>query len=112
MKNKMPVSISKITIIALTTLGQMIKSARIERGISQLDLASRLNVSRYTVMSIEKGDPKVSVGVSFEAAYIVGIPLLGDDLNQLNNLSLKWSNLASILPKRVGHPRQELDNDF
>ncbi len=105
-----PPSLSKITKVALSTLGQMIKSARLERKQSQADLAARLNVSRYTIMALERGDPTVSIGVVFEAAYIVGIPLLGDELYKT---AANVSHLVAVLPKRVRrHSKKELNDDF
>ena len=51
----------------------MIEAARLERGMSQTELSRRLGVSRSTVIALEKGTAKVSVGTVFEAATIVGI---------------------------------------
>ncbi len=103
-------SLSKITKVTLVTLGQMIKSARLERKQSQADLADRLNVSRYTVMALERGDPKVHIGAVFEAAYIVGVPLLSEDLPKV---AAQVSHLVSVLPRRARrHSKKEKDNDF
>ena len=112
MIDKKTISLSKVTKTIIITLGQMIKSARLEKEISQQNLADRLNVSRYTIIAIEKGDPKVAIGAFFEAAYIVGIPLLGDNLNELKNIKINLSNLASILPKRAGKKKEDLNDDF
>lgn len=100
MKKELGASLSKMSILAIGNLGAMIKGCRLERGITQQDLADRINVSRHTIINIERGDPKVSVGVAFEAAYIMGIPLLADNIEQLKILSLNLSSLAAILPKR------------
>jgi Uncharacterized protein conserved in bacteria len=111
MKKDLPASLSKMSILAIKNLGAMIRGCRLERGITQQNLADRINVSRYTIIAIEKGDPKVAVGVVFEAAYIVGIPLLVDGRDEMKNLSLNLSNLAAILPKRSTLGRKNDNED-
>lgn len=37
-------------------------------------------------MYLEKGNPKVAIGIVFEAAAIVGVPLLAEDLEGLQKL--------------------------
>jgi DNA-binding XRE family transcriptional regulator len=112
MNKNIPNSISKITVIAISNLGLMIKNCRLERGISQQDLADRLNVSRFTIMAIEKGDPKVAVGAVFEAAYIIGIPLMGGEMEGLKSLSLNLAKVSTVLPKRAPKNAAEPDDDF
>jgi len=105
-------SLSKITTVAIQDLGQMIRNCRLEHGISQQDLAERINISRYSIMAIEKGDPKIAVGVVFEAAYIVGIPLLGGELKDLQNLSVNLAKLTNILPKKAPKRTKDIEDDF
>ena len=59
----MDISLSRMTRVALNTLGGMIKIARAERNMSQADLAKRINVSRYSVMTLEKGILKLLLGL-------------------------------------------------
>lgn len=105
-------SISRQTQAALLLLGQIIKAARKERGLSQADLAMRLGLGRHTVMSIEKGDPKVAVGVVFEAATTLGVPLLAEDARGLARLSSAVAGLATVLPQRAGRKKKVLDDAF
>ena len=109
---KEPLPLSSSTLSVLNTLGAMIKAARLERGMSQAELSRRLGVSRYTVIALEKGDPKVGVGTVFEAATIVGIPLLADDQRALNKLATTVANLTSILPERGRRKKVVLQDDF
>ena len=109
---KEPLPLSSSTLSVLNTLGAMIKAARLERGMSQAELSRRLGVSRYTVIALEKGDPKVGVGTVFEAATIVGIPLLADDQRALNKLATTVANLTSILPERGRRKKVALQDDF
>lgn len=105
-------SFSKITLIALKTLGEMIKLARTDRALSQDNLAKRLNVSRHTVIALEKGNPKVSIGVVFEAATIVGLPLLAESETELRKLQKITAGFNAILPKKVRTKKERLDDDF
>ena len=104
--------LSSSTLSVLKTLGAMIRAARLERGMSQAELSQRLGVSRSTVISLEKGDPKVSVGTVFEAATTVGIPLLASDQRELDRLATTVANLTSVLPERGRRKRVALDDDF
>jgi transcriptional regulator with XRE-family HTH domain len=98
--------------LALKALGALIKAARTERGFSQTNLAQRLNVSRYSVMALEKGDPTVAIGTVFEAATIVGIPLLAENHQALQNLAHVLANFTAILPKRVRVKNERIDDNF
>jgi transcriptional regulator with XRE-family HTH domain len=100
------------TRIALKLLGDMIQAGRKVRKMSQKDLAERLNVSRYTVMSIESGSPNVAAGTVFEAAAIVGIPLLAHNKKDLNRLAVSIAGLTSVLPAKSGYKRPGVDDDF
>ncbi len=105
-------SLSKITHVALKTLGELIRAGRTERGFSQFNLAQRLNVSRYSVMAIERGDPKVAIGVVFEAAVIVGVPLFAEDKQELQKLERTLTSIYSVLPKRVRVKNEPIDDNF
>ncbi len=109
---KYALTLSSSTLGALNTLGAMIKAARLERGMSQAELGERLGISRHTVIALEKGAPKVSVGTVFEAAHIVGIPLLANDQREFNKLATLVASLTSILPERRGRGKVVLDDNF
>ena len=80
--------------------------------MSQQELALRLHVSRFTLISIEKGSPKVAIGTVFEATNCVGIALLGEDIHELHKRTTIVSNLISILPKRSRRKKEDLDDNF
>lgn len=101
---------SRTTEQTLQTFGQMIRLARLERKMPQVELAERMGVSRQTVSALEQGDPKVGVGIVFEAAYIVGIPLLAPDRLALDKLSTVVAGLASLLPQRTAGIKQVSDD--
>ena len=68
--------------------------------------------SRSTVISLEKGDPKVSVGTVFEAATTVGIPLLASDQRELDRLATTVANLTRVLPERSQRKKVAVTDDF
>ena len=80
--------------------------------MSQSELAERLGVSRHTVMALERGEPKVAVGTVFEAAAVVGVPLLAPDERELARVAGAVAGLASVLPERAGRKRRRLDDEF
>ena len=97
---------------ALEVLAGMIKAARKERNMSQAELAERLGVSRLTAIAIEKGNPRVAVGTVFEAAAIVGVPLIAQDQHELDQLSNRLAVITHVLPKRSGRKSAPIEDDF
>ena len=56
----------------LMELGENIKLARLRRKLSSEQLAERANISRPTLLAIEKGSPSVSIG-----SYLLVLQVLG-----------------------------------
>ncbi len=106
------VQISNHARTTLDTLAAMIAAARKERKMSQSALAKRLGVSRLTVRAIEQGSPTVAIGTVFEAAVIVGIPLLAENRRELERLATSVAALARILPQRGRGKNLVTDDDF
>jgi len=104
--------ISTHTTILLETLGNLIKAARLERPMSQAELAQRVGVSRYTISLLEKGNSQVAIGTVFEAATVLGIYLMGDDPRQLTKFSQALANLLPLLPAKGFYKKVELDDNF
>lgn len=90
----------------------MIKVGRSQRELSQAQLAQRLNVSRYSVIALEKGNPKVAIGVAFEAAAIVGVPLFTENLEDLQRMHSALAGFSALLPKRVRVKQEPIDDNF
>ena len=57
---------------ALAQFGEHLAIARMRRKESQRVWAQRLNVSIPTLIRMERGDPKVSMGVYASAVWLVG----------------------------------------
>lgn len=66
---------SRVTREALALMGGQIRLGRKQRRMSEADLSERIGIARSTVQLIEKGHPKVEIGLVFEAAILVGVPL-------------------------------------
>lgn len=109
--NRKSHSFSAKSRAAQSVLGQLVRAARLERGMAQAELAERVGVSRHTIMAIEKADPKVAIGVVLEAATVLGIPLLADDAHGLNKLAGTVANIATLLPARSTR-KTVLNDDF
>ena len=56
----------------LTEIGENIKLARLRRKLSSEQVAERANISRPTLLAIEKGSPAVSIG-----SYLLVLQVLG-----------------------------------
>lgn len=87
---------------ALPLLAEAIKLERIRKKMTQQELADRVGVSRSTLRRIEAADPACEIGIVFEAAYIVGIELIGDK-EEKKKLSNTVNSLLNVLPKKVKH---------
>ena len=88
-KNSIPImsekkfltGISDNALMQLKILGENIREARIARNFTQEELATRSLMSKSTYISIEKGEPKTSIG-----AYIAVLDLL-DLLDGLQDIA-------------------------
>ena len=97
---------------AVTVLGQMIRIARIERKLSVAALAERAGVSRDLIQRIEHGDPRCGVGVVFEAAAIVGVPLFEADRGALTGRLAEQEEKLRLLPKSIHKTKTVVKDDF
>jgi transcriptional regulator with XRE-family HTH domain len=90
-------------------LGQRIRVARIRRGWSVIDLASKAGVNRNTLTALELGKPGTAVGVCFTVLWALGLDktldAVADPDTDLHGKALE----ASRRPKRAGKPRKVSD---
>jgi len=85
----------------LRKLGKDLSVASRKRGISTLDMASRLFVSRDTLWRMEKGDPSVAFGTYCMVLFALGE---ADRIQDLLDISRDETGLLldeARLPKRV-----------
>ncbi len=103
---------SKYAREAVFLLGQQIKLGRKKRKWSEANLAERAGVSRATLQRIEAGKMSSSIGLVFEIAALVGVPLFKQDLERLtDNVALTKTKIA-LLPKRIKEKTKVADDDF
>jgi transcriptional regulator with XRE-family HTH domain len=74
-------------------------------------LAERIGVSLPTLLRIEQGDPTVGIGIAFEAATVLGVPLFDEDLSRRNLEANRIDDRLVLLPKSVRKTRN-VDDDF
>lgn len=103
---------SRATKSTVSYLGNLIRLARKEHGFSQQELAERLNISRSSIQRIESGYTKTSIGIVFEACFVLGIPLMGCDKEHVNNLSRMLSYLNKLIPSGIQNKNIIVDDNF
>ena len=103
--------ISPVPRVAAQLLGARIREARIGRRLSLIDLAGRVGVSENTMRKIERGDPTVGLGVTFEAATIVGVILFDEDASIVEREIRRVNDRLTLLPKAV-HQLAPVDVNF
>ena len=105
-------SYSRYAREATELLGHLIRSTRIDRGMTIAELAERAGISRGLVYRIESGDMGCSIGASFELAAILGIPLFDADPQTLSRHLANLQDRLSLLPQSVRPSTKNLKDDF
>jgi transcriptional regulator with XRE-family HTH domain len=72
MKDKKP-QILPSTAKILIEFGENIKLARLRRRLSAAQVAERANISRPTLLSIEKGLPGVAIGSYAQVLFVLNL---------------------------------------
>jgi len=93
-------------------MGGLIRLARKQRKMSEADLSTRVGVARSTLQLIEKGHPKVEIGLVFETATLVGVPLFVAEPSRLASEIARVNDKLALLPRSVRRPRGEVKDDF
>jgi DNA-binding XRE family transcriptional regulator len=98
---------------AAILLGKHIQLGRKERALTEMDLADRAGISRATLQKIEKGDPRCELGLYFEVATLVGVPLFNvDNASSLTMDVDRINNKIALLPKSIHKKKKEVDDAF
>jgi transcriptional regulator with XRE-family HTH domain len=103
---------SRYSLEALSLLGSLLRAARIERKLGTQALAERAGISRDMLHRIEKGDPRCEIGVVFELAAILGVPLFEPELRGVQKRRHEIEDRLALLPKAVHPPRGGVKDDF
>jgi DNA-binding XRE family transcriptional regulator len=107
-----PRTYSRLSQEALRLLGAQVRLARKERAMTEAELAERVGVARSTLQLIEKGDPKVEIGLVFEAAVLAGVGLFAPGVSSLAPQIERVTDKIALLPAATRKPRREVDDDF
>lgn len=102
---------SPIATEAARLLGARVRIARRERGWTVQELADRVGVTHPTIAKVERGDPSVRLGVAFEAATLVGVPLFHEDPARVRLEAGRVEDRLAVLPQVVRKPA-DVDDDF
>ena len=105
------VSLSRISVEALSILGASIRAGRLRRRWTIDELAERVGVSRPTIIKVERGDPGVAAGTMFEAAALVGVSLFDASEDGRTRYGLLKRTELALLPASARQTR-EVDDDF
>jgi len=103
---------SRPTRQAAELLGAQIRQARVERRWTVRELAERAGISTSTLLKIERGNPTVGLGVTFDVATLVGVPLFYEDRARLATETLHSRERAALLPQRVRRQDRDLNDEF
>lgn len=95
---------------AAELLGAQIRQARVERRWTAAQLAERAGISIETLRKVERGEPTVSLGVAFDVATLVGVPLFFEERSRLASELARARERLVLMPRRV-RPRA-VDDDF
>ena len=85
----------------VSTLGENIKLARLRRKYSTQQVSERANISRPTLLSIEKGNPNVSIGAYVKVLMVLG---LEKDINKVakdDDLGRRLQDANLIIKERA-----------
>lgn len=97
---------SDTTRDTLTMLGHTIRLARKERRMALADLAARMGIARGTFQAIERGNPSVEIGLVFEAAVLLGVPLFVDEPSQLAPEISRLKDKLALHPYSTADPER------
>jgi len=104
--------ISTSASAALQILGSQIAAGRRNRRWTAKELAGRAAISPRTLRNVEQGIPSASIGIVFELAVLVGVPLYGATDAQLRDVRIRATDRLALLPERVREPGVVIDDDF
>ncbi len=102
---------SPVTVQAARLLGARVRLARRERRWTVEELAERVGVTHVTMRKVERGDLTVGLGVAFEAAAVLGVPLFHEDPARRTLEAGRVDDRLAVLPALVRKPT-EVHDDF
>lgn len=106
-----PRTYSPLATEAARLLGSRVRLARRERHWTLRELADRVGVTEVTMQKVERGDLSVRLGVAFEAAAVLGVPLFHERRERRALEAAHVADRLALLPQSVRQP-VDVDDDF
>jgi transcriptional regulator with XRE-family HTH domain len=103
---------SRYTREAAALLAKQVQLGRKQRKWTEHELAERAGISRATLQKIEKGDLSVAIGLVFEVAALVGVPLFDAERTSLATHIARTDDKLALLPGSVRKRRKTVDDEF
>ncbi len=100
------------TADAARVLGLQLASARRQQRRTSTEVAERAGITRVTLSRVERGDPAVAIGIYFEVASVLSVPLFGAERSELAELAARGEMELALLPRRVRRPPVTIDDNF
>ncbi len=100
------------TTDAARLLGLQLAAGRRRQRRTAQEIAERAGTTRVTLRRIERGDPNVAIGLYFEVASVLSVPLFGAERKELSELVARGERELALLPARIHAPAQEVSDDF
>lgn len=85
----------------VSTLGENIKLARLRRRYSAQQVSERANISRPTLLSIEKGNPNVSIGAYVKVLMVLGLEKDINNVAKDDDLGRRLQDADLIIKERA-----------
>ena len=71
--SKRTVTLMPASSKVLKELGENIKLARLRRKLSAAQVSERADISRSTLLQVEKGAPSVAMGIYCQVLFVLGL---------------------------------------
>jgi transcriptional regulator with XRE-family HTH domain len=97
---------------AARMLGNQLAVARRRQRRTAAEVAERVGVTRVTLRRIERGDPSTAIGLYFDTAAVLGVPLFGVEGPELAELVARGERELALLPARIRGADLDVDDDF